>query len=140
MTGKTLTGVLVVSIKYIISCGEEIEWELKRVEGEHSSSGLWQWRCGGYKGDGEGDMGSTMPAGCDADCYLNPENALVIANILFQQHRRQLCTWTLPDGHVEIKLITFLQLKMEKLYTVSKNKTRSWLWLGSSVSYCKIQT
>ena len=24
-----------------------------------------------------------------------------------------------------------LQLKMEKLYTVSKNKTRSWLWLRS---------
>ena len=26
------------------------------------------------------------------------ENALVIANTLFQQHRRQLYTWTLPDG------------------------------------------
>ena len=29
---------------------------------------------------------------------------------------------------------------MEKLYTVSKNKTRSWLWLWSSTSYCQIQT
>ena len=26
------------------------------------------------------------------------ENALVIANTLFQQHKRGLCTWTLPDG------------------------------------------
>ena len=26
------------------------------------------------------------------------ENALVIANILFQQHKRRLCTWTSPDG------------------------------------------
>ena len=26
------------------------------------------------------------------------ENALVIANILFQQHKRQLDTWTSPDG------------------------------------------
>ena len=26
------------------------------------------------------------------------ENALVIANTLFQQHRRQLCTWTSLDG------------------------------------------
>ena len=26
------------------------------------------------------------------------ENALVIANILFQQHKRKLCTWTSPDG------------------------------------------
>ena len=26
------------------------------------------------------------------------ENALVIANTLFQQHKRRLCTWTSPDG------------------------------------------
>ena len=33
-----------------------------------------------------------------------------------------------------------LQPKMEKLYTVSKNKTRSWLWLRSWTPYCQIQT
>ena len=33
-----------------------------------------------------------------------------------------------------------LQPKMEKLYTVSINKTRSWLWLRSWTSYCQIQT
>ena len=33
-----------------------------------------------------------------------------------------------------------LQPKMEKFYTVSKNKTRSWLWLRSLTSYCQIQT
>ena len=33
-----------------------------------------------------------------------------------------------------------LQPKMEKLYTVSKNKTRSWLWLRSWAPYCQIQT
>ena len=26
------------------------------------------------------------------------ENALVIANTLFQEHKRRLCTWTSPDG------------------------------------------
>ena len=26
------------------------------------------------------------------------ENTLVIANILFQQHKRRLYTWTSPDG------------------------------------------
>ena len=26
------------------------------------------------------------------------ENVLVIANNLFQQHKRRLCTWTSPDG------------------------------------------
>ena len=33
-----------------------------------------------------------------------------------------------------------LQPKMEKLYTVSKNKTGSWLWLRSWTPYCKIHT
>ena len=33
-----------------------------------------------------------------------------------------------------------LQPKMEKLYTVSKNKTRSRLWLRSWAPYCQIQT
>ena len=29
---------------------------------------------------------------------LGQENALVIANTLFQQHKRKLYTWTSPDG------------------------------------------
>ena len=33
-----------------------------------------------------------------------------------------------------------LQSKMKKLYTVSKNKTGSWLWLRSWTVYCQIQT
>ena len=33
-----------------------------------------------------------------------------------------------------------LHPKMEKLYTVSKNKTGSWLWLRSWTPYCPIQT
>ena len=33
-----------------------------------------------------------------------------------------------------------LQPKMETIYTVSKNKTRSWLWLRSWTPYCQIQT
>ena len=33
-----------------------------------------------------------------------------------------------------------LQPKMEKLYTVNKNKTRSWLWLRLWIPYCQIQT
>ena len=33
-----------------------------------------------------------------------------------------------------------LQLRIEKLYTVSKNKARSWLWLRSWTPYCQIQT
>ena len=33
-----------------------------------------------------------------------------------------------------------LQPNMEKLYTVNKNKTGSWLWLRSRTPYCQIQT
>ena len=55
------------------------------------------------------------------------ENALVIANTLFQQDKtRQDFT----HGHhqmvnTEIRLITFFAAKVDKLYTVSKNKTGS---------------
>ena len=48
-----------------------------------------------------------------------PENTLLIANTLFQQHKRRVYTWTSPDGQHQN------QPKMEKLYTVSKNKTGS---------------
>ena len=32
------------------------------------------------------------------------ENALVIANTLFQQHKRRLYIWTLPDGHFQSQI------------------------------------
>ena len=44
------------------------------------------------------------------------ENALVVANTLFQQHKRRLYTWTSPDR------LYYLQPKMEKLYRVSKKQ------------------
>ena len=44
--------------------------------------------------------------------------------------------WSTPKSH----WLYSLQPKMEKLYTVSKNKTRSWLWLRSWTLYCQIQT
>ena len=54
------------------------------------------------------------------------ENALVIANTLFQQHKRRLYTWTSPDWSTpKSDWLYSLRPKMEKLYTVSKNKTRS---------------
>ena len=39
------------------------------------------------------------------------DNALVIANTLFQQHKRRLYTWTSPDGQTEIRLIIFSAAK-----------------------------
>ena len=44
--------------------------------------------------------------------------------------------WSTP----KLDWLYSLQLKMEKFYTVSKNKTGSWLWLRSWTLYCWIQT
>ena len=49
------------------------------------------------------------------------ESALVIANTLFQQHKRRLYTWTSPDGHTKIRLIIFFAAKDgEALYSQQK--------------------
>ena len=51
-------------------------------------------------------------------CQENPQ---VIANTLFQQHKRRLYTWTSPDGHTEIRLIIFFAAKDgEALYSQQK--------------------
>ena len=68
------------------------------------------------------------------------ENALVIANTLFQQHKTRLhmdiTRWSKPKSD----WLYSLQPKMEKFYTVSKNKTGSRLWLRSWTPYCQVQT
>ena len=49
------------------------------------------------------------------------ENQLVIANTLFQQHKRRLYTWTSPDGQTRIRLIIFFAAKDgEALYSQQK--------------------
>ena len=70
------------------------------------------------------------------------ENALVIANTLFQQHKRRLyihmdiTRWPTPKSN----WLYSLQPKMESLYTVSKNKTGSCLCLRSWTPYCQTET
>ena len=49
------------------------------------------------------------------------ENALVIANTLFQQHKRRVYTWTSPDVNTEIRLIIFFAARDgEALYSQQK--------------------
>ena len=59
------------------------------------------------------------------------ENALVIANTLFQQHKRRLYTWTSPDGQYQIRLTIFFAAKDGEALQSQKNKTGSGLWLRS---------
>ena len=49
------------------------------------------------------------------------ENALVIANTLFQQHKRRLYTWTSPDGQHQNQINYILSGKDgEALYSQQK--------------------
>ena len=58
------------------------------------------------------------------------ENALVIANTLFQQHKRRLYTWTSPDGqHRNQTDIYSLQPKMRT--SIQSTKTRPGADCGS---------
>ena len=68
------------------------------------------------------------------------ENALVIANTLFQQHKRRLYTGTSPDCHYWNRIDYNLCSQRWINYRVSKKKTGSWLWLRSWTPYCQIQT
>ena len=71
---------------------------------------------------------------------LCQENTLVIANTLFQQHKRRLYTWTSPDGQHWNQIDYIFCSQRSRSYKVSKNKTGSWLWLRSGAPYCQIQT
>ena len=67
------------------------------------------------------------------------KNTLVLVNTLFQQHKTlhvNITRWSI----LKSDRLYSLRAKMEKLYTVTKNKTWSWLWLRSWAPCCKTQT
>ena len=51
------------------------------------------------------------------------------------QENMDITIWSTPKSD----WLYSLQPKMEKLYTVNKNKTRSWLWLRSWTPYAKFR-
>ena len=51
------------------------------------------------------------------------ENALVIANILFQQHKRRLYTWTSPDGQHQNR-IDYILCSQRWRSSIQSAKTR----------------
>ena len=69
------------------------------------------------------------------------EKALVIAyNLSSNSTKKMLCMDITRWLILKSDRLYYLQSKMEKLYTVSKKKTRNWLWLRSWTPYCQIQT
>ena len=59
-----------------------------------------------------------------------PENALVIANTLFQQHKRQLYTWTSPDGQYRNQ-IDYILCGQRWRNSIESAKTRKGVDCGS---------
>ena len=59
------------------------------------------------------------------------ENALVIANTLFQQHKRRLYTWISADGQHLNQIDYILCSQRWRSFIVCKNKTGSGLWIRS---------
>ena len=51
------------------------------------------------------------------------ENALVIANTLFQQHKRRLYTWTSPDGQ-QLNQIDYILCSQRWRNSIQSAKTR----------------
>ena len=99
----------------------------------------WSAKVGSQPGvTGKFDLGVQNKAGQRLQEFCQ-ENALVIANILLQQHKRRLHTDITRWSILKSDWLYSLQLKMAKLYKVSKNKTRSWLWLRSLAPCCQIQ-
>ena len=65
---------------------------------------------------------------------LSSRGSLVV--LCFLPHRYH----QMVNNQLKSDWLYSLQPKIEKRYTISKNKTRSWLWLRSWTPYCKIQT
>ena len=61
---------------------------------------------------------------------LCKENALVIANILFQQHKRRLDTWTSPDGQYQNQ-IDYILCSQRWRNSIQSAKTRLGAYYGS---------
>ena len=65
----------------------------------------------------------------------------IICLLNLPKHRKRLYTWISPDGQKpKSDWLYPFQTKMETLYTLSKNKTGSRLWLRSWPPYCQNQT
>ena len=65
------------------------------------------------------------------------ENALVIANTCFQQHKRRLYTWTSPDGQYQNQMILFFATKDgEALYSQQK---QDWELTVAQIQFSSVQ-
>ena len=78
------------------------------------------------RGTGKFGLGVQNEAGqefCQVLIEFCQENALVIANTLFQQHKRRLYTWTSPDAQYQSQIdYIFAAKDGEALYSQQKQE------------------
>ena len=89
--------------------------------------GVWNAKVGSQETPGvTGKFGLGIRNEAGQRIEFCQENALVITNTLFQQHKRRLYTWTSPDGQYQNQMDYILcSQRWRSSYTVSKKKTGS---------------
>ena len=141
---KTLNGVLDDTKNLWESCNISL-FCLVFIRGKKRNGGPGHkghiWRCNDrlLEWDGKFYLGEENEAGQRLTEFWQ-ENTLVTANTLFQQHKKQLHMNITRWSILKSDWLYSLQPKMQRLYTVSKNKAGSWLWIRSWTPYCRIQT
>ena len=100
-------------------------------------TGDWNEKLGSqdiYGVTGNFGLGVQNEAGQSLTKFLQ-ENALVIANILFQQHKRRLYTWTSPDGQHQNQ-IDYIPCSQRWRNSIRSTKTRLGADCGSDQELC----
>ena len=92
-----------------------LEWNNRKSRNTWSNRKIWPW--------------STEWSRAKANRVL-PENALVIANTLFHQHKRSLYTWTSPDGQYWNQ-IDYILCSQRWRSSIQSTKTRPGADCGS---------
>ena len=85
-----------------------LEWKSRKSRNNWSNSQIWPW--------------STEWSKAKANGVLK-ENALIIANTLFQQHKRRLYTWPSPDGQYQNQ-IDYIPCSQRWRSSIQSAKTR----------------
>ena len=103
-----------------------LEWKSRKSRNSWSNRQIWPWK--------------TEWSRAKANRVLPREHTGHSKHPLPTTQEKTLHMYITRWSTLKSDWLYSLQPKMEKLYTVSKNQTRSWLWLRSWTPYCQIQT
>ena len=134
--------ITVIQVCVLTSDAEEVEWfyeelqdllELTPQKDVFFIVGGWNAKVGSQEipgVTGKLDLGVWNETGQRLTMF-SQENALVIANTLFQQHKRRLYTWTSPDGQYQNQ-IDYIFCSQRWRRSIQSSKTRLGADCGSN--------